>query len=157
MSLRTKVLRLVELVLRVPPLLIIDEILKIGIVLSDFTEHDLSGFEHSFEENARNASSTLQYEPTFYKLVLTAFIRFMLCMFGKISNQKNLECHHCQSVFFSCSCCDRMCGITMLVCAEYSAPYDSLHVPHVNWSGSCVLLVERWNDKATVGSCSAWR
>lgn len=89
MSLRTKVLRLVEIVLRVPPLFIIDEILKIGIVLSDFTEHDLSGFEQSFEEDARNASSTIQYNPTFYKLVLAAFIRFMLCMCGKISNQES--------------------------------------------------------------------
>lgn len=88
MSLRTKVLRLVEIVLRVPPLFIIDEILKIGIVLSDFTEHDLSGFEQSFEDEARNASTTMHYDPTFYKLVLAAFIRFMLCMFGRSSNQK---------------------------------------------------------------------
>lgn len=83
MSLRTKVLRLVEIVLRVPPLFIIDELLKVGIVLSEFTEHDLSGFEHSFEDNATTTSATIQYDPTFYKLVLAALIRFMLCMFGK--------------------------------------------------------------------------
>lgn len=146
MSLRTKVLRLVEIVLRVPPLFIIDEILKVGIVLSDFTEHDLSGFEHSFEDNATNISSAIQYDPTFYRLVLATFIRFTLCLFGKNSNQKSFF-FNCQHTVISFNF--RLHCITVLVCIEYTTPYDSLHVLNVHWGSTSVVLVKRWNDEAS--------
>lgn len=88
MSLRTRVLRLVEIVLRVPPLFVIDEILKIGLVISDFAEHDLSGFEDGFEEAAGNASTaTLTYDPTVYRLLVAALVRFAICMLGEHPNQ----------------------------------------------------------------------
>lgn len=109
MSLRTKVLRLVEVVLRVPPLFIIDEILKVGIVLTDFTEHDLSGFEHSFEDNATNGAPTVHYDPTFYKLVVATFFRFTLCMFGEVSNQRKWKCQRCHSFLFLLGCIASLC------------------------------------------------
>lgn len=91
MSLRTKVLTLVEIVLRVPPLFIIDEILKVSIVPPGFTEQDLSGFEQSFDDNASHPAPALQYHQNFYRLMLAVFIRFMFYMCGKFSNQRKFQ------------------------------------------------------------------
>lgn len=86
MSLRTKVLRFVEIVLRVPPLFVIDEILKVGIGdPPEFTEEELAKYE-SFGSLSGDHNSTtyLQYDRTFYKLLLTALMRMLLCAVGKL-------------------------------------------------------------------------
>lgn len=94
MSLRTKVLRLVEIVLRVPPLFVIDEILKAGLGLSEFTQHDLSQFEEpleKFDGSAQNLNVSIQYDPTFYKFILASVVRLLL---GTLGNYKIVLCYH---------------------------------------------------------------
>lgn len=85
MSLRTRVLRLVEIVLRVPPLFVIDEILKVGIGdPPEYIQYDLTDSEgFGGIKASQNGTAPLTYDPTFYKLVLTALIRIVLCVIGE--------------------------------------------------------------------------
>lgn len=85
MSLRRQVLGLVEIVLRVPPLFVIDEILKIGLGLTDITEHDLSDIEERYviNDNTLNYTTT-HHDPTFYRFVLISLARFLLSSLGNI-------------------------------------------------------------------------
>ncbi|KAB0794856.1 hypothetical protein PPYR_11695 [Photinus pyralis] len=78
MSFRTKVLGLIEVFLRVPPIFVIDEIFKIGLGLSDLTEYDIT----ELEENPSNYTVTINYDPTFYKLVLISLARLSLSTLG---------------------------------------------------------------------------
>ncbi|KRT86354.1 hypothetical protein AMK59_174, partial [Oryctes borbonicus] len=85
MSLRAKLLTFVEIVLRVPPLFVIDEILKLGLGLSDITEHDLSGLDERFgkvEDNTYNYSINIGYDPTLYKFILISTFRLLLSTLG---------------------------------------------------------------------------
>ena len=85
MSLRSRVLGLVEVVLRVPPLFVIDEILKFGIGLEELTEHDLSSFQEKFEqfeENIRSNATTVPYNPVFYKFFFVSLLRLLLSAVG---------------------------------------------------------------------------
>lgn len=85
MSLRTKILGLVEILLRVPPLFVIDEILKIGLGLTEITEYDLSEFEEKLDDNAFNFSSgSVPYDPTFYRFILISLVRLVLSTVGKL-------------------------------------------------------------------------
>lgn len=84
MSFRTKILGLVEILLRVPPLFVIDEILKIGLGLTELTEYDLSDFEEKLDESAFNYSTAVHYDPTFYRFVAISLARLLLSTFGCI-------------------------------------------------------------------------
>lgn len=87
MSLRRQVLGLVEIVLRVPPLFVIDEILKIGLGLADITEHDLSDIEERYainDDNSLNYTSS-HHDPTFYRFVLISLARFLLSSLGNLN------------------------------------------------------------------------
>lgn len=86
MSFRTKILKFVEVMLRVPPLFLIDEILKVGVGLTDITEHDLSDFEHHTlvsPQFGTNYSHFIGYDPMFYKYLLISIIRLTLSTLGK--------------------------------------------------------------------------
>ncbi|KAL3269792.1 hypothetical protein HHI36_008851 [Cryptolaemus montrouzieri] len=85
MSFRLRVLNLVEIVLRVPPLFVIDEILKVGIGINEFSEHDLTNFEERYDKievNAQNFTTSLPYNPVFYRFVLIGLIRLLLSAVG---------------------------------------------------------------------------
>lgn len=83
MSLRTKILGLVEILLRVPPLFVIDEILKIGLGLSELTEYDLTEFEEKLDDNTFNYSTSVHYDPTFYRFIAISLARLLLSTLGK--------------------------------------------------------------------------
>lgn len=86
MSFRSRVLGLVEVVLRVPPLFVIDEILKIGIGLEDLTDHDLTNFHERYdklEENVHSNSTTIAYDPIFYRFVIVFLLRLLLSALGE--------------------------------------------------------------------------
>lgn len=86
MSLRRQVLGLVEIVLRVPPLFVIDEILKIGLGVTDITEHDLSDIDiekrYDINEDTLNYTSS-HHDPTFYRFVLVSLARLLLSSLGR--------------------------------------------------------------------------
>lgn len=86
MSLRSKLLALLEVALRVPPLFVIDEILKIGIGLEELTDHDLSNFQRydKLEDNIHSNSTTNAYDPIFYKFVIIFLLRLLLSALGKL-------------------------------------------------------------------------
>lgn len=88
MSFRTKILSFVEVMLRVPPLFLIDEILKVGIGLTDFQEHDLTEFEQANQiihhtAHSTNYSSFIGYDPMFYKYLLLSITRLTLSTLGE--------------------------------------------------------------------------
>ncbi|KAK9887363.1 hypothetical protein WA026_022031 [Henosepilachna vigintioctopunctata] len=86
MSLRLRVLNLVEIVLRVPPLFVIDEILKVGIGIHEF-DHDITNFavEEKYDKNdgnGQNFTTAIPYNPVFYRFVLIGLIRLLLSAVG---------------------------------------------------------------------------
>lgn len=84
MSLRLRVLNLVEIVLRVPPLFVIDEILKLGLGIYGFTEQDFPLIEENYYKNTpQNFTSATQYNPVIYRFVVIALIRFLLSTLGE--------------------------------------------------------------------------
>lgn len=86
-----------EILLRVPPLFVIDEILKIGIGIHELTEHDLSNLEEKHEgigQNIQNVTTSVGYNPVVYKIILFGFLRLLLsalalCLF--ILNSRHLS------------------------------------------------------------------
>lgn len=87
MDYRTKVFGLVEVVLRVPPLFVIDEILKIGLIgFNGLAEYDLSNiaekFENSDNEFNNVTSFSGQYDPVLYKVILMSAIRLLVSTLG---------------------------------------------------------------------------
>lgn len=87
MDYRTKVFGLVEIVLRVPPLFVIDEILKIGLIgFNGMAEYDLTDIGEKFEntENDFNnvTSHSGQYDTVMYKVILMSVIRLLISTFG---------------------------------------------------------------------------
>lgn len=94
MSLRARVLGLVEVLLRVPPLFVIDEILKIGLGLSDYQDlssHELTYFvikppdPDKVENSFSNTSSYLAFDAKVSKYVLLSVIRLLLGTIGCVS------------------------------------------------------------------------
>ncbi|KAJ8918848.1 hypothetical protein NQ315_011135, partial [Exocentrus adspersus] len=90
MSLRGRVLGLVEVILRVPPLFVIDEILKIGLGFTELSEHDLSNFgEEEYEKvtaTHNNVTTTsIPYDPVVYRFIIISFMRLLLCALGCIT------------------------------------------------------------------------
>lgn len=85
MSWRSKILGFVEVLLRVPPLFLIDEILKVGLGISDIIEHDLNEFKDGEEPPSyyNNFTKTyLAYDPLFYKYLLISFTRLTVGILG---------------------------------------------------------------------------
>lgn len=88
MSFRAKILSFVEVMLRVPPLFLIDEILKVGIGVTEFSEHDLSGFETGLPPQfTSNYSNFIGYDPMFYKYLIVSITRLALSTLGMLENR----------------------------------------------------------------------
>lgn len=84
---RTKVFGLVEVILRVPPLFVIDEILKIGLAgFSGLAEYDLSDIGEKFENNGNDfknmTSHSGVYDPVMYQVILMSVIRLLVSTLG---------------------------------------------------------------------------
>ncbi|XP_019874178.2 protein TRC8 homolog [Aethina tumida] len=86
MSFRSRVLNLVEVVLRVPPLFVIDEILKIGLGLSELSEHDLSTINEQYdkvvEHNVYNYTTNMPDDPALYRFIFVALVRLLFSAIG---------------------------------------------------------------------------
>lgn len=85
MHYRTKVFGLVEVVLRVPPLFVIDEILKVGLVgFNGLAEYELTDIVETFENTDFNnmTSHSGQYDPVMYKVLLMSVIRLLVSTLG---------------------------------------------------------------------------
>ncbi|CAH0554717.1 unnamed protein product [Brassicogethes aeneus] len=87
MSFRSRVLSLVEVVLRVPPLFVIDEILKIGLGLTELSEHDLSS--SLINENEEKPQIEILYnytsvpdDPAIYRFIIVALVRLLFSAIG---------------------------------------------------------------------------
>ena len=93
MSFRTKLLALVDVLLRVPPLFIMDELLRIGL---GFQQGDSNRFNSSSEADDAEASiiedalppiisTYLEYRTYFYKVVVITCLKYILSCLGKLS------------------------------------------------------------------------
>nr|CAH7746034.1 unnamed protein product [Callosobruchus chinensis] len=93
MSFRGRILGLVEVVLRVPPLFVIDEILKIGILgVGELHEHILSpttvvdGILHTETDVFQNSTTTSQlHDPMVYGVVLMYIFRLSVSTLGCVA------------------------------------------------------------------------
>lgn len=101
MSVRTKVLGLVDVIMRVPPLLVIDEILKISMGLpgSGYTDsadpgavastaarnNTTDAFDGSAAADIMDALST---DPDFYHFLSLTTLKFIICLFGKLESRR---------------------------------------------------------------------
>lgn len=93
MSVRTKVLGLVDVIMRVPPLFIIDEILKIsmGIPAQTNLGSSTTGSEllkelnlSSIDQIVKNVTENpFNDEIDFYKVLSLTTLKFIVCLFGE--------------------------------------------------------------------------
>jgi E3 ubiquitin-protein ligase RNF139 len=95
MSFRTKLLGFVYVILRVPPLFIIDELLRIGLGLpqgdnnysnSSFEVDDAgaSVIEEELTSTIPDYPDVVQYDDQFYKVFLITLFNFILSCLGKL-------------------------------------------------------------------------
>lgn len=95
---RTKILNVVDIILRVPPLFVIDELLKIGLGLPFINDDEIDISETLIEQpipsygNA-NFTTLLSPEATFYSMVIYTLLRFGFCCLGEYPFTFNLNYH----------------------------------------------------------------
>ncbi|XP_044742713.1 protein TRC8 homolog [Chrysoperla carnea] len=85
MSIRTKILSVVDTILRVPPLFVIDELLKIGLGLPYITENEID-ITDTIVEPYENVTTKFNdhfhantNEATFYSVIFLTLLRFGFC------------------------------------------------------------------------------
>ena len=90
MSMRTKVLGMVDVLMRVPPLFVIDEMLKISMGLPKAVTEDQFNYNSTTASQAA-ASIIDQFDDLplhtgdsleFYKLLSLSTLKFLLCLLG---------------------------------------------------------------------------
>lgn len=86
MSLRSKVLSLVDVILRVPPLFIIDELFRIGLGLSHaenyVSKENYLNVTEILTQNGNFSETIHNYDSHFYKILLINAVKFILSCFG---------------------------------------------------------------------------
>lgn len=87
MSLPNKLLRIVDVLLRVPPLFIIDELLRIGLGLPqyDSAKETLAESEGTQAAYGFQVDSLTNFDSQFYKFLLITFMKFIISLLGKFS------------------------------------------------------------------------
>lgn len=75
----------VEVMLRVPPLFLIDEILKVGLGLSEFAEDlaDFDNFEVTSSYFSNYSTAYIAADPLFYRYLLISFTRLIFGTLGE--------------------------------------------------------------------------
>lgn len=82
MSLSARILSLVDVLLRVPPLFVIDELFRMGLGLPQGSPGAPDGLpEEPYKQQA--AKHIFQYDAQFYKLFFSVLIKFVLSCLGK--------------------------------------------------------------------------
>lgn len=83
MSLRSKALALVEVLLRVPPLFVVDEFLKISLGLPVSTGEEVSVLSSVTVDHVDiNDSDTNYYDANFYNAFFLTLLKFFVCCLG---------------------------------------------------------------------------
>jgi len=96
-SVRTMVLGVVDVMMRVPPLFIIDELLKISMGLPSTSLSDTHGADGDIDDNyfKLNTTSEIQAaideDANFYKVLSLATLKFVLCFLGKNLKFSNVK------------------------------------------------------------------
>lgn len=90
MSWQTRLLNLVDVLLRVPPLFIIDELFRIGLGVSGTSPFDSDTNITVFQVLGKSEfpddyipSNPLQYDTQFYKILFIILAKFILALCGK--------------------------------------------------------------------------
>lgn len=97
MSVRTKVLGMVDVIMRVPPLFVIDEILKISMGLTTASLNDIAGNQQQAINSTTAAIDSLSESDSiidhlsemdsqeFYKIMPLTVLKFLICLVGKFT------------------------------------------------------------------------
>ena len=107
MSFRTKLLAFVDVVMRIPPLFLLDEILKLNMSLppSENSENNNNFFIDALNETTDNLTNTTTEEQSninFYIFAITA-LKCLCCLIGKLKPfNRTFEVHSFSSSIFQC-------------------------------------------------------
>lgn len=83
MSLRSKALALVEVLLRVPPLFVVDEFLKVSLGLPVSNGEDVPSLSNATDDHVDiTDSDTNYYDANFYNAFLFTLLKFLICCLG---------------------------------------------------------------------------
>lgn len=87
MSLRSKALALVEVLLRVPPLFVVDEFLKISLGLPVSGGEEVSALSNVTVDHVDITSSDVNYyDSQFYNAFVITLFKFFVCCLGTYAN-----------------------------------------------------------------------
>lgn len=96
MSLRSKVLALVEVVLRVPPLFVVDEFLKISLGLPVSSGEEVLVLSNVTVDHVDIPETDGNYyDANFYNAFFFTFFKFVVCCLGKLSFFRNYSYFNC--------------------------------------------------------------
>lgn len=83
MSLRSKALALVEVLLRVPPLFVVDEFLKVSLGLPVSIGDDGPSLSNATDDHVDiSDSETNYYDANFYNAFFFTLLKFLICCLG---------------------------------------------------------------------------
>lgn len=86
MSLRSKALALVEVLLRVPPLFVVDEFLKISLGLPVSSGEEVSILSNiTLDHIDFSEQDSTYYDANFYNAFFFTFLKFLICCLGTYS------------------------------------------------------------------------
>lgn len=108
MSIRLRVLGLLDVILRVPPLFVIDEILKISMGLGHLTFEDekrnyTTNVLTNGTDNIDHVESEINYisdSSEFYKFLSLTTLKFLTCLLGKLHSERFISV--CTRFCFCC-------------------------------------------------------
>lgn len=81
MSVRTRILGFFDVILRVPPLFLLDEIFKIGLGLPIAREEPY--LDLNITKSGLADAEQLNYDNDFYRVLLTTACKFIICCIGE--------------------------------------------------------------------------
>lgn len=83
MSLRTRVLNLVDVLLRVPPLFVIDELLRIGLGVQEQVDSTTATIQNDNSTISDTVVENSGYDAQFYKFLIITCVKVILSCLGK--------------------------------------------------------------------------
>lgn len=81
MSLRSKALALVEVLLRVPPLFVVDEFLKVSLGLPVSNGEEVAVLSNVTDDHV-DVSDSNYYDANFYNAFFFTLLKFLICCLG---------------------------------------------------------------------------
>lgn len=159
---KERMMSFANVVMRVPPLFIIDELLRISlgipenpIVLND-TQSNLK--INSVQNSIVESLSAVSPEPFFiqqfninsyfYQIYVLSIFKFLTCCFGKFKMKKIQSISIIKHNIFY-----RNNGITIYIYALDKTPRRCLPLPHLSWYNIFVILVKRQHNESNNDLC----